>query len=75
MAKHLELKIKKLQTLLDLEPMGGGSVPYEGYVELRMQVPGIEAFHLDVLMLVIPKSGYAKQVPVTIGTLHIGQNY
>ena len=48
-------------------------MPYEGYVELRMQIPGIEAFDLDVLMLVIPESKYAKRVPITIGTLHIDE--
>ena len=32
----LGLKIKQLNTLLDLEPTGGGQVPYDGYVELRM---------------------------------------
>ena len=71
MAKHLELKVHKLETLLDLEPTGGGTFPYEGHVELRMQIPSIAAFDLDVLMLVIPESEYAKCVPVTIGTLHI----
>ena len=59
--------------MLDLEPTGGGTVPYEGYVELRMQIPSIAAFNLDVLMLVIPESEYAKHVPVTIGTLHIDE--
>ena len=73
LAKHLELKIQKLETLLDLEPTGGGSVPYKGYVELRMQIPGVEAFNLDVLMLVIPESEYAKRVHITIGTLHIDE--
>ena len=73
MDKHLELKIHKLETLLDLEPTGGGVVPYEGYVELRIQIPGIAAFDLDVLMLVIPESEYAKCVPVTIGKLHIDE--
>ena len=48
-------------------------MPYEGYVELRMQIPGIEAFDLDVLMLVIPESDYTKGVPITIGTLHIDE--
>ena len=67
------LQIRELQTLLDLEPTGGGQVPYDGYVKLRMQVPGIEAFDLDVLMLVIPKSPYSKHVLVTIGTLHIDE--
>ena len=73
LAKRLGLKIQKLETLLDLEPTGGGSVPYEGYIELCMQIPSIEAFDLDVLMLVIPESEYAKRVPITIGTLHIDE--
>ena len=47
--------------------------PYDGYVEVRMQIPGIAAFDLDVLMLVIPESEYSKRVPVTIGTLHIDE--
>ena len=53
--------------------MGGGTIPYEGYVEVRMQVPGIAAFDLDVLMLVILESEYSKRVPVTLGTLHIDE--
>ena len=73
LAKHLELKIFKLEILLDLDPMGEGKFPYEGYVELRMQIPGIAVFDLDVLMLVITESEYAKHVPVTIGTLHIDE--
>ena len=48
-------------------------MPYEGYVEVRMQVPGIAAFDLNVLMLVIPESEYSKRVPVTLGTLHIDE--
>jgi len=57
-AKLLELQVHSLETLLDLEPTGGGRVPYDGYVEVRMQIPGIAAFDLDVLMLVIPESEY-----------------
>ena len=72
-AKLLGLKIRKLETLLDLEPTGGGSVPYEGYVELRLQIPNVRAFDMDVLMLVIPESEYPKWVPVTIRTLHIDE--
>ena len=30
LAKYLGLEIKNLGTLFDLEPTGGGSVPYEG---------------------------------------------
>ena len=38
---------------------------------MRVQIPNVQAFDLDVLMLVIPESKYAKRVPVTLGTLHI----
>ena len=40
-ASKLGLKVKQLNTLLDLEPTGGGQVPYDGYVELRMRVPNV----------------------------------
>ena len=72
-ASKLGLKVKQLDTLLDLEPTGGGRVPYDGYVELRMRVPNVRAFDLDVLMLVIPESEYFRRVPITIGTIHIDE--
>ena len=72
-AKLLNLEVKKLETLPDLEPTGGGQVPYYGYVEVRLQIPNVQAFNLDVLMLVIPESEYSKSVPVTIGTIHIDE--
>ena len=62
-----------MNTLLDLEPTGGGQVPYDGYVELRMRVPNVKAFDLDVLMLVIPESEYPRRGPITIGTIHIDE--
>ena len=34
--KLLQLEVHPLKTRLDLEPMGGGQVPYDGYVELHM---------------------------------------
>ena len=67
------MEVKKLETLLDLDPTGGGQVPYDGYVEVRLQIPNVQAFDLDVLMLVIPESEYSKTVPVTIGTIHIDE--
>ena len=72
-ASKLVLKIKQLNTLLDLEPTGGGQVPYNGYIELRMRVPNVRAFDLNVLMLVIPESEYSQRVPITIGTIHIDE--
>ena len=67
-AKQLDLKIRKLKTLLELEPTGGGTVPYDGYVEVRMQILNVRAFDLDVLMLVIPERQYSKKIPITLGT-------
>ena len=72
-ASKLGLKIKQLNTLLDLEPTGDVQVPYNGYVELRMRVPNVRAFDLNVLMLVIPESEYSRRVPITIGTIHIDE--
>ena len=72
-ASKLGLEIKQLNTLLDLEPTGGGQVPYGGYVELCMRVPNVKAFDLDVLMLVIPESEYSRRVPIAIGTIHIDE--
>ena len=70
-AKELQLEIKGLQTILDIEPTGGGQVPYHGYVECKLKIPQIKKFDLDVLMLVIDDSLYAMRVPIQIGTLHI----
>ena len=70
-AEELRLDIKGLQTILDIEPTGGGRVPYHWYVECKLKIPQIKKFDLDVLMLVIDDSPYAMRVPIQIGTLHI----
>ena len=69
--KELNLEIKKLHTILDLEGTGGGEVPYEGYVELNLDIPEVKKFQEDVLMLVIKDSKYGERVPIAIGTLHL----
>ena len=70
-AEELQLEIKSLKTILDIEGMGGGAVPYHGYVECHLQLPQIKKFNLDILMLVIDDSAYGMRVPIQIGTLHI----
>ena len=42
-------------------------------MEVRLQIPNVQAFDLDFLMLMIPESEYLKSVPVTIGTIHIDE--
>ena len=70
-AEALELELKSLDAVLDIEGTGGGKVPYHGYVECRLNLPQVEKFDHDVLMLVIDDSQYRARVPIQIGTLHI----
>ena len=70
-AEELQLEIKSLNTILDIEVTGGGTCPYYGYVECRLQLPQIKKFDVDILMLIIDDSAYSQRVPVQIGTLHI----
>ena len=37
--EELQLDVKSLQTILDIEATGGGQVPYHGYVECRLKIP------------------------------------
>ena len=64
-AEELQLEIKPLKTILDIERTGGGAVPYHGYVECRLQLPQIKKFDVDVLMLVIDDSAYGMRCPNT----------
>ena len=68
--EKLGLKIQNLQTLLGLEGAHRGEVPYLGYTELQLQIPGVSGLMQDVLMLVVLDMNYNSVVPVTIGTLH-----
>ena len=70
-AEELQLEVKGLQTILDIEPTGGGRVTYHGYVKCKLKIPQIKKFDLDVLMLIIDDSPYAMRVPIQVGTLHI----
>ena len=70
-AEELQLEIKPLKTILDIEGTGGGVVPYHRYVECHLHLPQIKKFDVDVLMLVIDDSAYGMRVPIQIGTLHM----
>ena len=70
-AKKMKLKIQKLKKLLSIEGTGGGKVPYKGYVEVLLEVPGIQNLSEYILMIVIEDSEYGDRVPLQIGTLHI----
>ena len=71
LAKHLQLKIHQLKTLIPMEGAGGVEVPYIGYVEACLKIPEVSAFEENCLFLVVPDHRYGYRVPVTVGTLHI----
>ena len=69
-----EYEIQPLDWLVPIEGSGGADVPYLGYVEVRMWIPGINSFDLDVLMLVSHTTTcYHKRVPFQVGSRIIDQ--
>ena len=46
-------------------------MPYLGYVETHLRIPGIRAFDNDVLLLIVPDSAHTHHTPITLGTLHM----
>ena len=69
----LNLKIHKLDTLIEAEATGGSLVPYTGYVEARLSIPGIKAMNHNSLFMVVNDTNYTKRVPVQLGTLHVDE--
>ena len=67
----LKLPVHKLNTLIEAEVSGGGTIPYIGYVEARLKIPGIKVMNKDSLFKVSNNSPYTKRVPIQLGTLHI----
>ena len=45
-------------------------MPYLGYMETCLKIPGIKAFDNDVLLLIVPVSAHTHHMPITLGTLH-----
>ena len=52
--EDLALQIQPLGQLLELEGTGGSAIPYLGFMEVNLQIPGIRNYNEDVLLLVIP---------------------
>ena len=69
--KKLNLKPQQLQSILQIEGLGGLDVHYLGYVETCLGIPKIKAFDMAVLLLIIPDSAHIMHTPITLGTLHI----
>ena len=71
LVQALKLPIHKLNTLIEAEVSGGGTIPYVGYVEARLKIPSIQAMDKDSLFMVSNNSPCANRVPIQLGTLHI----
>ena len=60
--------------LVPLDDSGEADVPYLGYLEVRMYIPGIHSFDQDVLMLVSHTTTcYHQRVPIHVGSHIIDQ--
>ena len=66
--KELALEIQSLGQLLELEGTGGSAIPYLGFVEVNLQIPGIQHYNEDVLLVVIATMTYSKMVLVIVGS-------
>ena len=58
LVKTLGLPMYALNTIIEAEPMGGGSIVYFGYMEARLKIPGIDKMNKDSLFMVINDSLY-----------------
>ena len=71
--KDLTLQIQTLGRLLELEGTGGSAIPYLGYIQVNLWIPGIKNYNEDILLLVIPTMTYSEKVPVMVGSKIIDQ--
>ena len=55
---NLQLPIHTLGAILNITGTRGCRVPYQGYVEVHLQVPSVKVFDSDVLLLVVSKIPY-----------------
>ena len=59
------------QDLVRVEGAGGGSIPYLGYIFVKISLPGTEA--VDVPVLVVNDTKYHNRVPLLVGTNFLHQ--
>ena len=70
-AKCHGLPIWQLQQLLDFKGFGGVDIPYIGYTQVQLKIPGIQGYAKDILVIIQKDSRYSECVPVILSTLHI----
>ena len=64
------VELHSLKEILQVEGANGSRVPYHGYVELQLLVPGclIDCDYIPALFLVVPDTSYNSKTPVLLGT-------
>ena len=62
------LRILPFGGLLHLKGTEGIVIPFKGYIEAKLTVPGLPQYNEDMLFLVAPDHKYGEGVPVSIGT-------
>ena len=66
-SEQMTLKVHPLGRLLELEGTRGSAILYLGYVQVNLQIPGINSYNEDILLLVILSTTYSEKVPVMVG--------
>jgi hypothetical protein len=64
----LSRRRKSLDNILDIECAGGTPLPYKGYIEANIKMPGDTNTTCQHVMLVVPDSRYSQHIPALIGT-------
>ena len=60
--KQMVLKVHPLDRLPKLEGTSGATIPYLGYVEVYLQIPGIRGYNEDIMLSVKLTMAYAEKV-------------
>ena len=69
----MHLEVNPLGDLLSVKGTGWSVVPYIGFVEANLKIPGVQKFDHDCLFLVIPTNPGHEEVPLQIGTTVLDQ--
>ena len=64
----MTLKVHPLDRLLEQDGTGGSAIPYLGYIEVKLHIPGIRVYNEDVLLLLILTMTYSEKVLVMVGS-------
>ena len=65
--RQLQLEVRDLNEVIQVEGTGGFVVPYLGYIEVNLQIPQFPQYKEMILMLVIPDSQCTYGIPNTDG--------